>query len=347
MSVSPVVNVKFSNNTGYFVDNKRQVNRSPYFTAGSDEVYIRNKKKNSGSAAKWVLGLLIAGTLAGAGYLVFRKPGKLKLNTEQQNALNELVSQGKLQEKDVKIMQKIYKKDNPGFIGYAMHELLEDMGYNKSIHPRLIIANNTTGCNSWSPMKGITFSAKRLGKGSDKGLDVVKADLYGSMRHELEHFRQSEMIYRAFGKDGLVDAEINKILFNCKTSEDFCKRVFNKPYDKLTKTELKDFIAGKKADIGERIDIKLFGKIEKSLGKIKKGTAEYREAEAYLNASKEYASVSHYINGKSLTEIQQLPQETKDFLNKYYFENLLEKNAYKEGDAAEEKFKLFAEAVGR
>ena len=181
----------------------------------------------------------------------------------------------------------------------------------------------------------------------------TKEEQLGTIRHELEHYKQNTMTYRAFGREEYIDALVQNYISKLKYCDEYCKQYFNKTYPQLSKEEIQDF---KDRVINEVYPPNSFGKLEymsKKMGQIKPNTEEYKEAEKYLKAKREYVSI-HMIIKNSYITIKQIddiadnePEKFKilyDLMEKN-LDNELEKGAIKEQNKIKEMYKLYSVIV--
>lgn len=301
-------------------------------------------KKRHSILMQMGLSILALGGIVAAAILTKGKTSKTSKSVIKQQApvdeLQKLVENGKVSQEYLNIFKKTKDLEGNEFIAQAYSELLSTMGYGKT-GPRLRIKTNASngGCSA----NEIVISTKTYNNKMDQ-LEVL--------RHELEHFRQNDMAYRAFGKDQYVEAKAAPTIEKLKMNEEFCKEKFNgRIFSEVSPSELESFMARLKMQIAE--DAKIYETTLKQKGIIPSGTSEYNEAKKYLEGFRNYRTPSMILTkaermlGYSVLE-QTNPTKYKEVekLFKEYHNNELEKGAFKEGDTIKEMYDEFLEALG-
>lgn len=168
------------------------------------------------------------------------------------------------------------------------------------------------------------------------------------IRHELEHFRQNELIYRAFGRDKYINAKIDSIVNVLKLNKKLCIKLFNKAYKDLSVNEIVKVRAELYKNVEKKLE--LLDNILKEKGSISPLSKEYLEAEKYLEAMKEYVQPqsvlgSYCTNIEILKEINPKIYEFAKTIMQKYYDNPLEKEAILKGKQIKEIYKLFNENI--
>ena len=209
------------------------------------------------------------------------------------------------------------------------------MGYGGfAVKPSLIIKNKTGNVLGSADPFEIMITRGRS-----------KADTLNTIRHELQHFKQNEMIYRAFGEQTYIEARTQRVIAHLKVNNEYCKSIFNgKTFDQLTETEINTFLKKCQKEIGTA-RLALF---KENAGTIKPGTPEYAKAQEYLEAVRNYKTPS------------MLPKDWKDNFNnlspeqkamfvqywkEYYKNNILEIEARAYGERMKAMFEKFTDAI--
>lgn len=295
-----------------------QTNKQP------ENIPSNPEKKQISTKAK-VIGGLSALAILGTAVYFGMKGRNSRILAKQEAKLQELVSSGVLDEDYLKIFKDIRKLDGEEFIKTAYDKLAQKIGLTKV--PELKIENNLGSCLSG-------FDSITLRTGGLKN----KAEQLEYIRHELEHAKQTEMMFRAFGKDAVLDSYAERIITHLKMNPLFCSSNFKGKYNfkDVTPEELKVFIDAQKAKLAENTG--MLDEILKTKGKIKSGTPEFAEAEKYFEASKNYKSPG-MLNGVKV------PDTYFEQIMKEYKNNLLEFNAFKEGKTINDMYTKFMEIV--
>ena len=275
--------------------------------------------------------LALGGIIATA---ILTKGKKIKLTSAQEAKLQELIANREINPKYVDLFKEIQHLDGDAFIKTAYKKIADGMGYGGfAVKPSLIIKNKTGNVLGIEDPFEIMITRGRS-----------KADTLDIIRHELQHFKQNEMIYRAFGEQTYIEARTQRIIAHLKVNNEYCKSIFNgKTFDQLTETEINAFLKKSQKEIGTA-RLALF---KDSAGTIKPGTPEYAKAQEYLEAARNYKTPT------------MLPKDWKDNFNnlspeqkamfvqywKEYKNNILEIEAHAYGERIKAMFEKFTDAI--
>lgn len=311
MSVNSILPVKFTST----VNNPKNVKQ---------EI----PEKNTISTTTKVIGGLSALALLGTAIYCEMRGKKVKISAAQKEILQDLINNDLMDKDYLKIFKDTEYLCGEKFIRTAYAKLAEKVDLTKP--PELIVKKQIGSSSS-------CFDSIILCTGSFKS----RADFFSCMRHELEHAKQSEMIYRAFGKDAFLDAYAERAVTQASLNPISCSKNFNgkSSLKNVTPEEIKAFKDATKAEMSDttsRLD-----EILKLKGKILQGTPEYEEAKKYLEASRNYKSPAMLTGGG------RYKQEFIKEITSAYKENLLEVNAGKEGDRISDMYKKFVEIIGK
>ena len=304
-----------------------------------NETSNQEKKKSGLSTAEKAALWIGIPSLIGLGAWIISK-GKVKpkaLTEKQAKELEQLVSSGKIDKQYAEIFKNMNGLDIDQWLGKTYGKLCDDMGYrfNYDIPEIKISTLHSTGGSS--SINTITLNMQ--------GGKTTQAQILGTLRHELEHFRQKDLVFRAFGQDEYINAELQPILKRLKYNEAHCIEQTGKKYSELTQAEIDKYVERHK-DMLIKDCSKLRSLLERK-GKIGVGTSEYKEAERYLNAMKNYEDLSMYENNltaESIKEMRNRNPERVKFLQdvyKRYNDNELEVCARREGEKIEKMYELF------
>ena len=280
------------------------------------------EKKSVSNTSKIIAGTAALALLGTAIYFGIRGRNTAKLKAKIQ----ELINNGELNETYLQIFKDTEKLNGEEFIKTAYDKLAEIVGLTKK--PKLIIKQNQASSKS-------SFDTIELCLGGLKS----KADQFNFIRHELEHAKQTEMMYRAFGKDALLDAYVQRAINHLKMNPICCLQEFNKSsFDKVPQEELEIFIKKLKGNLSPKTGF--LDEIVEKKGKILPNTPEYEEAQKYLEAARNYKSPG-MLNGIKVRE-SYFEQIMKEYKN-----NLLEANAFREGEKIRDMYLKFSELINK
>lgn len=311
--------------------NENPVNTIPRSLKNNVIKLNNNKRKNITSIAKEIL--RAAGITAA---IILSRGQKIKISKQQQTRLLELTQQGKIEQKYLDLFKDIEHLSGEDFTKAAYGKIAQIMRYENSV-PELVIKRTGSGGKTTSHQIVIDL----------KSCDTKEKQL-GVIRHELEHFRQYDLIYRAFGKDTFLNAKIMPSITKLKYNSDFCKKIFNgKVYTELSKAEISNYLKKVKANISTE----KFEQLLKENGKIKVNSTEYKEAEKYLEAAENYKTPSMIIEDCNLQNVLKIKKENpKQFelaqeFFKEYKNNSLEKGAVYFENRIKEMYNLFISVI--
>ena len=174
-------------------------------------------------------------------------------------------------------------------------------------------------------------------------------DIMGTLRHELEHFRQKDLVYRAFGEQAYIDAQIQPIIKRLKYNSEYCQKITGKKYSDLTQAELDNYIESCKNELGKNCSKLRDLRFRK--GDIAQGSEEYNEAKRYLDAMKNYESPFMYADdlcAESIRNMKKTDPKKVKFLQDIYMKyknNELEVCARKKGDEVKKMYQIFEDEI--
>ena len=307
----------------------------------TEHIQTKPKKEGLSTGAKWGIGALALAGIGTAVYFATRGRGKINLNASQETKIKELISNGKLDEKHAEIFKSIEHLEGDDFIKEAYNRIAKFMGYNKSTCPVLEI----TSKNSSSSTNVRRIKIDKLGF-------ATKEKQIGAIRHELEHFRQKDIMYRALGKDATLDAMVEPSINKLKYNEQFCIEKLGKKYSELTERELQAYRNQLRTEIDNPENFDILELLLAEKGKISKGSKEYAEAEKLLQATKEYISPTAVVNETLTAELlKKLEKEDPKLLARIHKARNIYRNNYMETEAKRvegkiiEMYRNFCEAI--
>lgn len=295
------------------------------------------KTQGLSNAAKW--GVIGTVTVLGLGALAIaltRGKAKPKITDEALSKLNGLVSNGKMDKTYLDIFTETHVNEGKSFVQDVYNKLTKAMGYDK-YKPQLNIVDSYQ-CSK-SSTNGVTISLKGF---------PTKETQVGTIRHELEHFRQNELVYRSFGREAYINAHIEPSITVLKLSDEKCIEKFGKPFKELSTSEIEAYKAKIRSSIESKLQI--LEDLLKERGVISTSSAEYAEANKYLQAMKEYVTPTAIWGDKPGTFARlktEAPEQYKlaQDLSKKYYNNALEQGAVKEETNIRNMYKLFIDNV--
>ena len=274
--------------------------------------------------------------LGALAYILTRGKAKPKIADEAMSKLNGLVSNGKMDKTYLDIFTETHGSEGKSFIQDVYNKLTKAMGYDKH-KPKLEILDVYTSSKSSS--NGVKVSLKAF---------PTKEEQVDTIRHELEHFRQHELVYRSFGREAYINAKIEPSITVLKLSDEKCIERLGKTFKELSTSELEAYRARVRTEVESKLQI--LEDLLKERGTISSTSAEYAEAEKYLQAMKEYITPvviwgdNPSVYKKLKTEAPEQYKLAQALLRRYY-NNALEQGAVQEGTKIKNMYKLFIETI--
>ena len=258
--------------------------------------------------------------------------GNVEFTPKILQQIEALVTQGVLKKEYAEIFKSNINKEGVNFIESCYNDLAKSMGYKK--YPDLAFVDFWSS-SAFNP-KTIKISLSAF---PEKSLQIKV------LRHELEHFRQEELVYRVFGEEKYINAKIEPFLQKLKINEDFCKSKFGKPYSELTKNEICQLKSDLYAKIKESCNVFKDSRVNN----METTAQEIKEAQIYLKAIENYKSPNMVLGNIELDQIESL-RTTNPKLYKLaqeycieYNLNALEKGATNKENEIEKMFEAFIE----
>lgn len=163
----------------------------------NDSVEISSKKKGISNGAKIASILGAIGVIAGGILLHKHFSAKSATEAVQQTtkelsqAVKDLVSQGRITQKEAEMFNEIHNLEGEEFVTKAYELIAKDMGLEK--FPKLNVSHEINGDIDGHAGKEITIyldNAIRM-----YGKDDAKSNIIDILRHELEHYKQDIIIF--------------------------------------------------------------------------------------------------------------------------------------------------------
>ena len=244
--------------------------------------------------------------------------------------IEQLVTKGILNKEYAEIFKRNINKEGVSFMKGCYQDLAKSMGYKK--YPELSFVEFWSS-SAFNP-KNIKISPSAF---------PTKSDQIKALRHELEHFRQEELVYRIFGEETYINAKISPYLEKLKVNNEYCKSLFNKTFFELTETEITKY----KSDLYEKIKKSCNIFKDSRINNIEATMEEVKEAKVYLKAIENYKSPNMVLGDIELEEVGKLKTTNPkryELAQQYAIEynlNALEKGAKNKENEIEKMFENF------
>ena len=187
--------------------------------------------------------------------------------------IDELINKGIINKDYAEIFKKNINFDNISFMEKCYHDLAKSMGFRK--YPELAFKDFYTA-SGFNP-KYISISPSAFS---------TKVEQIGALRHELEHFRQEELVYRIMGEDKYINAKINPCIQMLKINDKFCISKFQKKYTELSTSEIEQYKMDLYSQLKEKCTVFKNARINNPT----QTKEELKEAKSYLQALEDYKS---------------------------------------------------------
>ena len=168
----------------------------------NDSVELSSKKKEMSNGAKIAIGIGTIGAIIGGILLHKHFSAKsatkdvLETTKELSQAVKDLVTQGRITQKEAELFNQIHNLEGEEFVTKAYELIAKDMNLEK--FPKLNISHEMLGDIDGHAGKEITIyldNAIRL-----YGKDGAKSNIIDILRHELEHYKQDIIIFLQKGE---------------------------------------------------------------------------------------------------------------------------------------------------
>ena len=179
----------------------------------NDSVELSTKKKGMSNGAKIASVLGAAGVIAGGILLHRHFSAKSATEAVQQTtkelsqAVKDLVTQGRMTQKEAEIFNEIHNLEGEEFVTKAYELIAKNMNMEKV--PKLIVSMEDKGNTLGHTGKDITIYVK----GYEKfyGKEHAKEGIIDVIRHELEHYKQDLIVFLQKGDNAMQEAYLEHI----------------------------------------------------------------------------------------------------------------------------------------
>ena len=174
----------------------------------NDSVEISSKKKGISNGAKiasilGAIGVIVGGILLHKHFSAKSATEAVQQTTKElSQAVKDLVSQGRITQKEAEMFNEIHNLEGEEFVTKAYELIAKDMGFEK--FPKLIVSLENKGNDLGHAGQDITIYLR----GYEKfyGKENAKAEIINSLRHELQHYKQDIIIYTQKGEKAYREA---------------------------------------------------------------------------------------------------------------------------------------------
>lgn len=165
-------------------------------SVSNDSVEISTKKNGMSNTAKVAIGI---GTIAAiVGGILLHKHFSAKSTkdavqntaSEVSQSVRDLISQGKITQKEAELFDSIQHLEGETFVKKAYELIAKNMGFEK--YPELIVDTTTETMNLAHTGENITIYTKTF---EEFYKNDAKVEIVNTLRHELEHFKQGIIIF--------------------------------------------------------------------------------------------------------------------------------------------------------
>lgn len=256
----------------------------------------------------------------------------LELTPAILKKIDEFISKGIINKDYAEIFKKNINFNNISFMEKSYHDLAKSMGFKK--YPGLVFNDFYSSCG-FNPR---TISVSPLAFST-------KTEQIGALRHELEHFRQEELVYRILGEDKYINAKIKPSIQRLKINDKYCISKFQKKYTQLITNEIEQY----KMDLYNQLKENCAVLKNARINNLPPTKQELKEAKLYIQAIEDYKSpmmVLDNIEPGCIGQLRTTNPELYKLVNDYtvsYNLNPLEKGAKSKENEIRNMFEYFIE----
>ena len=210
------------------------------------------------------------GTLSSSGIAFVNMQNKQKVYTqEQEGKFQQLLDNGKIDKAHLELFKSIYAQKNISYED-VYKKIAKFVGIDYELPP--LQTGEHIQFSSFEPITA-GFSIN------------VKFSPYPAIRHELEHLKQNVLLYRAYGKDTMIDVSFQSMI---KQLEEFNPMIpeYNKMYSELTGDEIKEFRNNCKKEMESQFNTKFYENVTRQKGELT--PEEKTKASLYLENAYNY-----------------------------------------------------------
>jgi len=336
-----IKNINFTSNTQNIIEVSPPVKRGVLDDNAKGDSFVSSNKTKIGLGVA-TLGLVTA--------LVFLLKGKL--NVAKTNGIKEASAEllanpikhiidtpeDKLLPEFQDMFSKLKDLKGKDFVGKAYESMVKKMGY-EGCAPRLKIEPLDVDNACFEGTHGvITFNENKLGKNTnEENLSI--------MFHEFTHFIQASDIIRTkkLGADKYMEWIPKSNLYQASNDEELCNVKFKKPYDKLSKDEIDNYVSECVNELKQVFNYSFYQKIIDKKGIIASNSDLGKQANKYLEALNQTINTSAPLNAeKEGYRIVAHPLEFYSKLYDDYATNHFEATAFTLGNKIKKIFDMFS-----
>ena len=351
----------------------------------NDSVEISSKKKGISNGAKiasilGAIGVIVGGILLHKHFSAKSATEAVQQTTKElSQAVKDLVSQGRITQKEAEMFNEIHNLEGEEFVTKAYELIAKDMGLPK--YPKLNISHETG-------MQSLGHSGKEITIYIDNyertyGKEQLKPEILSTLRHELEHYKQDLIIFlqkgdipyfEAFTKRYLDRVNMRGIQSGKQSVEDIIlDEVHKQGFNNVTRIRTNSSgscqdwnintnngeisfvdVVAKKVFEKETPIVTIRSMTPNELEQLNFTQEELSKANEYLEGVRKYRS-SDWLNPEfflpdgnyNLQTIKNnaCASDTFNSLVERYFNNPLEVGAIHAGETFRDKFRAFLDAI--
>lgn len=238
----------------------------------ADRFESLNSSEKPAKKSKWKKILTRVAIAAGTLGLVLLTKGKFKkslISPAMIKEIEELVSSGKVKQETVDMLMGLIKDSKKNSLKDSYEAIINYMGI--KVAPELKPLAEGRGIGGvYHPNLGDI----RLPENAD----------LGTILHELTHFNQFQKVYRAFGKDAMVEAQVEKLVNALKQNPKYAEKELGKPFKDATKEEIEMFMEKERNRMNSEFNEGFYKRVAEANGEL--SSKELEEAKKYLEAMK-------------------------------------------------------------
>ena len=350
--------------------NSSQNNNSICFKSDplpQDKAEFSTKKSGLSNPARFAIGVGTLGIIIGGILLCKRSSTKAaqtateviqNATTELSQAVKDLVSQGKITQKEAELFNNIHNLEGEEFVTKAYELLAKDMNLEK--YPKLIVSTEEKGNSLGHTGQDIKIFINAYEK--FYGKENAKQEIINTLRHELQHYKQDLIIFMQRGenefhnafveqkrydlvrKSILRDAELDTVL-----NEEAAKYGYNpdgvKEVGELIETAYEHDTPIKTLREMTPCDFEKLHLTQEELAKADEFLEGYRTYLCSECFPKKFYNVDGEFDMEVISRNPHAVRYVSSYLHRGYWQNPIETDARQAGERFRDNFRTFLDAI--
>lgn len=279
---------------------------------------------------------------------------------ELTQAVKDLVSQGRISQKEAEMFNQIHDLEGEEFVKKAYELIAKDMNLEKV--PNLVVSFKNENSRLGHMGKDITIYIKEYEKAYGK--EQAKEEILNTIRHELEHYKQDLIVFLEKGEQEFQEAHYQHIA-RYIGNKAALKGGNSKDLNAVIKEEAERVGSSVRCSCDDQNELyRMIYEHDSPITTIRKMVPcdfeklnltqeEKVKADEYLEGIRTYMRdcfpdnffVNGELNENALVGNKLATSLVSLYIDTGYYHNPIEEGARQAGEALKEKFKVFVEAM--